>query len=166
MLINIKDPSRMPIKFLWQLIYTFTFDKKACGHMTKDIINKQLIKWHEFIEINEKRELDAFGLDPHMAAVPVGKKGSVLDEMKFQMQLMCSWCVKEEEGKFEPRVELFTKHKIDFRLAEPMCFVFPEYASRRNMAKGKIALLKAMKDNPEDYADPNKKRQYFYGRDQ
>ena len=163
MLININDKSRMPIKPLWQLIFTFTFAKSSCGHMTKDIIVQQLCKWNGFIQINKARELDMYGLDPTMAAVPVGKKGSALDEMEYQLQLMCSWVVREEKGEFEKRVELYKKHKIDFRLAEPMCHVFPEYAGRRNMKKGLIALKAAMKANPQDYADPKKKRQYFHG---
>lgn len=162
MLINVKDESRMPIIFLWQLIYTFTFAKKSCAYMTKDIISQQLLKWHGFIEINKAVRLQEYGLEPaFMAAVPIGKKGSVIDEMEFQLQSMCSWVVKEEAGKFQPKVDLFTKHKIDFRLAEPMCHAFPEHANRRNMNKGKEALRQAMKDNPQDYADLRKKKTYF-----
>lgn len=164
MLINVHDKTRMPIRPLWQLIFTFTFNKNACGHMTKDIIGQQLMKWNDFVQLNKKRELDLYGLDPQMAAVPVGKKGSVIDEMEFQLQLMCSWVVREESGEFKPRVELFKKHKIDFRLAEPMCAVFPEHAHKRNKAKGLAALKVAMGKNPEDYSDPNdpKKRPKFF----
>lgn len=155
MLINVHDKTRMPIRPLWQLIFTFTFDKKSCGHMTKDIIGQQLMKWNDFVQINKKRELEMYGLDPVMAAVPVGKKGSVIDEMEYQLQLMCSWVVKEEAKEFEPRVDLFKKHKIDFRLAEPMCAVFPEHAAKRNKAKGLAALKAAMEKNPEDYDAKN-----------
>lgn len=166
MLINVVDPSRMPLKYLWQLIFTFTFDKKSTGHMTKDTINNQLMKWHNFVEINKKRELEEYGLDPDMALIPIGKKGSVLDEMEFQLQHMCSWVVKEEQGHFEPKVELYKKHKINFRLAEPMCFAFPEHAKNRNMNKGIIAIKQAMIDNPEDYDNPNKPKKFFIGRDE
>lgn len=155
MLINMNDKSRMPIKYLWQLIFIFTFQKQSCGHMTKDIIGKQLMIWHNFVEINKKRELELYGLDPQMAAIPVGKKGSVIDEMEYQLQLMCSWVVREENEEFKERVELFKKHKIDFKLAEPMCAVFPEYAKNRNMAKGIAALKYAMENNPQDYEVKN-----------
>jgi inner membrane protein involved in colicin E2 resistance len=166
MLINVKDASRMPLKHLWQLIFTFTFDKKSCGHMTKDVIGRQLMKWHDFIEINKKRELEAYGLDPEMSLVPIGKKGSVLDEMEYQLQLMSSWVVREEAGEFIPKVELYKKNNIDFRLSQPACMVFEEYArARRNPAKGAEALKVNMADKPEQYADTNKKRQYFIGRD-
>lgn len=163
MLINFNDKSRMPIKYLWQLIFTFTFDKKSCGHMTKDVIGKQLEKWNDFIKINKERELEKYGLDPQMAAVPVGQKGSALDEMEYQLMLMCSWAVREEKGEFMPKVELFKKHKIDFRLAEPMRHVFPEYCkSHQNPARGEAALKAAMEANPEDYINPNfKSRKYF-----
>lgn len=161
MLINVHDKSRIPIKYLWQLIFTYTFDKKSTGHMTKQTISKQLCKWNGFIEINKARELEQYGLDPEMASVPIGRKGSVLDEMEYQLQLMCSWVVKEEKGEFESRVELFRKHKVDFRLAEPMCAVFPEFAKKRNMARGQNALKEAMKANPQDYGTPNKKKTFF-----
>jgi len=164
MLINIKDASRMPIKYLWQLIFTFTFDKKSCGHMTKDIIGQQLMKWNDFIQINKKRELEKYGLDPDAPAAPLGQKGSVLDEMEYQLQNMCSWVVREEKGDFEPKVELYKKHKIDFRLAEPQCHVFPEFQTRRNKRKGHAALLANMADKPHQYANPNKKK-YFIGGD-
>lgn len=162
MLINVKDASRMPIKYLWQLIFIYTFAKETTGHMTKDVIGKQLMKWNEFIDINEKRELEMYGLDPNTALIPIGKKGSVLDEMKYQLMLMCSWVVREEKGEFTPRVELYKKHKIDFHLAEPMCHVFPEHAKNRNMAKGLDALKKNMEDNPEQYSNPNDKKRKFF----
>ena len=132
--------------------------------MTKDIIGQQLVKWNGFIQINKARELEKYGLDPQAAAIPVGQKGSVLDEMEYQLQLMCSWVVREEKGEFKERVELYKKHKIDFRLAEPQCHVFPEVIKKRNMAKGLAALKTAMESNPDDYVNPKlKKRTFFIG---
>lgn len=162
MLINVKDPSRMPIKFLWQLIFIFTFEKEKTGHMTKDVIGQQLMKWNEFIDINERRELEMYGLDPDTALIPIGKKGSVLDEMKYQLMLMCSWVVREEKGEFKPKVELYKKHKIDYHLAEPMCHVFPEHCRNRNMSKGLAALKKNMEDQPENYTNPDAKKRTFF----
>lgn len=123
--------------------------------MTKDVIGKQLMKWKEFVDINKERRANELGIDPSMAAIPLGLKGDVIDEMEYQLMLMCSWVVREEKGEFEPRVELFKKHKIDFRLAEPMCVVFPEYAKNRNMKKGLAALKYAMEKNPQDYEEKN-----------
>ena len=132
--------------------------------MTKDIIGQQIMKWHDFVEINKKRELEAYGLDPEMSLVPIGKKGSVLDEMEYQVQLMSSWVVREEQGEFIPKVEMFKKHKIDFRMAEPACEVFQEYCkAHRNEAKGTEALKQNILDKPEQYKSPIKKKQYFIG---
>ena len=156
----------MPIKYLWQLIYTFTYDKKSCGHMTKDVIDKQLMKWKEFIRINEERELNEYGLDPLMASVPVGKKGSVIDEMKYQLIGMCNFVVKEEAGLLEHEVENVKKHKLDFRMLPGICDVFPEYcAARRNYSKGAEALKVNMEDKPHQYSVPKKKPMYFIGGD-
>jgi hypothetical protein len=165
MLINFKDASRMPIKYLWQLIFTYTFEKKSCAHRTPDIINEQLLKWNAFIDINKKRDLEKYGLDPDAPAAPIGQKGSVLDEMEYQLQNMCSWVVREEQGEFTPKVELFKKHKIDYHLAEPMCHVFPEFQTRRNKRKGHAALLANIEDKPEQYSVPKKKPMYFIGGD-
>jgi hypothetical protein len=152
----------MPIKFLWQLIFTFTFDKKSCAHCTKRIIEEQVCKWNGFVQINKVRELDKYGLDPLMVGVAVGHKGSALDEMEYQVGLMCSWLVREEKGEFESQVETYKKHKIDYHMAQPMCQVFPEYVSKhRNFAKGRAALQAAMKANPQDYAGPKKKGKVF-----
>jgi hypothetical protein len=152
----------MPIRFLWQLIFTFTFDKKSCAHCTKKIIGEQLCKWNGFILINKQRELDKYGLDPLMAGVAIGHKGSALDEMEYQLGLMCSWVVREEKGEFESKVETYKKHKVDFRLAEPMCHVFGEYAAKhRNRAKGLYFLKQAMLEHPEDYTGPKKKGRIF-----
>lgn len=162
MLLQIHDKSRMPIKFLWQLIFTFTFDKKSCAHVTKKIIEDQICKWNGFVQVNKVRELEKYGLDPLMVGVAVGKRGSALDEMEYQVGLMCSWVVREEKGEFISQVETYKKHKIDWRMAQPMCVVFPEYVSKhRNLAKGRAALLAAMKANPQDYAGPKKKGRVF-----
>ncbi len=163
MLINVNDPTRIPIKYMWQLIYTFTFDKKSTGHMTKDIIGKQIVKWMEFVEINKKRECELYGLDPNLNKISLGLKGSVLDEMEYQVVLMADWVVKEEQGFFIKKVEDFKKHNIDFRLTPGICDAFPEYCRQhRNYAKGQVALEQAMKDHPEDYDG----KKYYFGRDQ
>lgn len=148
---------------MWQIIYTFTFDKKSCGHMTKKILEEQIIKWNDFVEINKKRELELYGLDPRLNKISLGLKGSTLDEMEYQVVNMANWLVKEESGFFIKKVEDMKRHKLDFKLVAPMCDVFPEYCkAHRNFAKGQVALKQAMQDHPEDYTDPNAKRKKFF----
>ena len=151
MLLQVHDKERMAIVPLWRLIFKFTFEKQACGHSTRKTIEDQLLKWNVFIQINKAHTLEKFGLDPEANYAPVGKKGSILDEMEYQLGLMCSWVVREENGEFQSKVDNFKKHKIDYRLAEPMTRVFPECNKLRNPAKGRHALIQNMKQFPEIY---------------
>lgn len=156
MLLQIHDKERLPILHVWRLIFRFTFEKKNCPHTMKKTIEDQLLKWNCFIQLNKARELDKFGLDPEMEFVAVGKKGSILDEFEYQIGLMCSWVVREEKGEFEGKVAAYVRAKIDYRLAEPMCKVFPECTTNRNMARGRSALLQNIKDFPEIYKNITK----------
>lgn len=142
---------RMPLQDLWRLIFKFTFDKKSCAYTTKTTIETHLLKWNGLVKY-QKQILTAklgAGFDGY---APIGRKGSWLDEAEYQLGLMCSWVVKEERGEFIGKVATFARAKIDYRLAEPMCKVFPECAKLRDFKSGRDALNKAMKDHPEDYA--------------
>lgn len=156
MLLQIHDKERMPIFVLWRLIFKFTFDKNNCAHTTKKTIEDQLLKWNGFIQVNKARELDTYGLDPDTQYTPVGRKGSVLDEMEYQLGLMCSWVVRDEKNEFQSKVVAYTRAKIDYRLVEPMCKVYPECVANRNFNRGNAALLHNMKDFPEIYKNIKK----------
>lgn len=149
MLIQVHDKVRLAIVPLWRLIFQFTFDKQSCPHTARKTIEDQLLKWNGFIQINKAREAALYGQEASFA--PVGTKGSILDEIEYQIGLMCSWVVREEQGEFEPKVEAYKKAQVDYRLAEPMCRVFPEHAGKRNYSRGQSALLTNMKDFPEIY---------------
>lgn len=158
MLIKVHDNERLTIVELWRLIFKFTFDKKACAYSTKQTIETQLLKWNGFIKMNKAMEADKFGINPSTEFVAVGKKGSILDEMEYQIGMMCSWVVREENGDFEGKIEAYARAKIDYRLAEPMCKMYPEYAKKRNFAAGQDALKKNMKQFPEIYDTRGQKK--------
>lgn len=149
MLINIEDKERMAIVPLWRLIFQYTFAKKTCPYTAKQTIETQILKWNGFVNMNKAREAALYGQDATFT--PVGKKGSILDEFEYQVGLMCSWVVREEKGEFMGKVEAYARAEVDYRLVQPMCRVFPEYASKRNYARGQSALLQNMKDFPEIY---------------
>lgn len=149
-LLKINSSDRMPLIDLWRLIFKFIFDKNNCGLTTKQTIETHLIKWNDLVKYQKKILTEKFGpgFDGYQ---PVGKKGSPLDEIEYQIGLMCSWVVREEKGEFKSKVETFKRNSIDYRLAEPMCKVFPECAKNRNFSRGRAALKHAMKVNPQDY---------------
>lgn len=148
--IRLKSSDRMPLIDLWRLVFKFTFDKKSCGYTTKSIIEENIIKWNNLV-LHQKKILTARlgpGFDGY---APVGKKGSLLDEIEFQVGNISLWVVREEKGELQNMVDTYARNKIDYRLAEPMCKVFPECAKLRDFDKGREALKLAMKANPEDY---------------
>lgn len=149
-LLQINSKDRMPLFDLWRLIFRFTFDKKSCAFTAKQTIENHLLKWNDLIRFQKKIMTDKFG-PGYDGYVAIGKKGSILDEIEYQVGLMCSWVVREEKGEFQSKVEAFKRASIDYRLAEPACKVFPECNGLRNYARGREALIRAMKVNPEDY---------------
>lgn len=156
MLLQIHDKERMALVPLWRLIFKFTFDKKSCAHTTKKTIEDQLLKWNGFVQINKARELEQFGLDPDSQFVPVGQKGSILDECEYQLGLMCSWVVREEKDEFLPKVDAYKRANVDYRMCEPMCKVFPEITKNRNFERGHRALIQNIRDFPEIYRNIKK----------
>ena len=156
MLLQIHDKERLPILHVWRLIFRYTFEKKNCPHTMKKTIEDQLLKWNCFVQLNKAKELEMYGIDKDMEFVPVGKKGSILDEFEYQLGLMCSWVVREEKGEFQPKVDAYNRAQIDYRMVEPMCKVFPECVANRNYARGHRALLQNIKDFPQIYKDINK----------
>lgn len=151
-LLQVHSNDRMPLMELWRLIFKFTFDKKSCAYSTKQTIETNLLKWNDLIKYQKRILTEKFGpgFDGY---VPVGKKGSVLDEVEYQVGMMCSWVVREENGDFEYKIETFKKAGIDYRLAEPMSKAFPECNKLRNFRRARAALKQAMKDNPQDYTN-------------
>lgn len=149
-LIHIHSTDRMSIVDLWRLIFKFTFDKRGCGHTTKKTIEENLLKWNDVVQMLKKKQADQFGIDSNYT--PVGKKGSILDEMEYQIGNMCSWVVREEKDEFQHLVETYARNKIDYRLAQPMCKVFTkECEYLRNPARGRAALKANMEEFPEIY---------------
>lgn len=147
--IEVKSAERMPILDLWRLIFKFTFDKKSCAHSAQKTIETELLKWNGFVKMQKAREIEKYGLTSDFT--PVGTKGSVLDELEYQVGYMCSWLVREENGDFQRLVDTYTRAKIDYRLAEPMCKVFPDCKHLRNPKRGQEYLKQNMKDYPEHY---------------
>lgn len=148
-LLQINSKDRMHLIDLWRLIFKFTFEKKACSYTAKQTIETNILKWNDLIRTQKRIIADKFGLEADF--VPVGQKGSILDEIEFQVGNMCAWVVKEEKGEFQHLVDTYGRNKIDYRLAQPMAKVFPECAKLRDFKGARAALDKAMKDNPEDY---------------
>lgn len=138
----------LPLFDLWRMIYKFTFDKKNCAYRTQSMINEHLLKWAEILQFQQRIQKES--------KVPIiGEQVHILDMIVEEHGTMCLWVVKEEKGELEHLVETYKRGGIDYRLADPMCKVYPECAKLRNFKKARAALDQAMKDNPEDYQKEN-----------
>lgn len=132
---------------LWRMIYKFTFDKKNCSYRTQSMINEHLLQWADILQFQQRLHKES---DIHI----IGQKeedNNILDMIVEEHGTMCLWVVKEEKGELEHLKETYARSKIDYRLADPMCKVFPECQKLRNFKRGQAALEQAQKDNPQDY---------------
>src|SRR5258708_38329310 len=105
-LIQIKSNERMPLVDLWRLIFKFTFDKNNCAYSTKKNIEDNIIKWNDLVIFQKRILTEQFGpgFDGYQ---PIGQKGSVLDEIEYQIGSMSSWVVREEKGEFQAKVDSY-----------------------------------------------------------
>lgn len=149
-LLQVHSKDRMTLIDLWRLVFKFTFDKHNCAYSTKQTIETNILKWNDLLKAQKKILTEKFGagLDNYVA---IGKKGSILDEIEYQIGSICAWVVREENGELQHLVDTYKRAGIDYRLAQPMCKVFPECAKLRNFRRGQEALKQSMKDHPEDY---------------
>lgn len=147
-LLQVNSNDRLPIYHLWRLIFKYTFDKKNCSPNAHKIIEQEVLKWNKLVITQNKIKNDRFGpaIDSHIS---VGKKGTVLDEIEYQVGLMASWVRDEERGDFRSRIDSYKRAGIDWRKCKPMDRFFPEV--KKNFAAGQLALKQNMKDNPEHY---------------
>ena len=147
MLIRI-DHGRMSINNMWRLVLKWVFNRDACGESDLFIINSNIEKWYKVVkEYNVKLE-DAFGDAAFQEAV--GRRGSVCDEIEYQLIEMSKMLVADEDGKLDYKKETFRNHKIDYR----KCYlsVFPEMApTKKDKARAQSFLEINKKENPDVY---------------
>src|SRR5689334_2398443 len=147
-LLQVHSNERMPLVQLWRLIFKYIFDEKNCGQTTRKTIETEVLKWNNLVKYQKRVLTEKYGpgFDGY---APIGKKGSVIDEIEYQIGMMSSWLVKNENGEWDQKKANYAIHKIDYRTVAPMDRVFPEI--KKNYARGRAALEQAMKDHPEDY---------------
>ena len=140
-LIRIDKEGIMPINALWRLVLRRIYDPDHAGESDKYLIELNIERWYKKVTEHNKMIVDALG-DAAMAQA-VGERGTVVDEIEFQISRMCEYLVKEEEGLLEdaPYKDLMSKravreHKIDYRKMFPA--IYPECRpNKRELARAK-----------------------------
>lgn len=150
MLINAaKTKERMPLRELAKLALKTIFEDKTQRDV--DILNNQVNNWNQLIRFQKEKVLKKYGLDPDTHFLPLGKKGSVVDEWEFFLQTICSWIVANEKGQLDKIKGLWKQHGINYKKTKRFGWLFPEQYTQEGFNRALKYLKQAQKDNPEDY---------------
>ena len=136
----------IPIALLWRAIWRWVFDETHCPFDHRKTIEENIVKWDKIIKFQKRiRSRGPLESDSN----PVGQKGNVIDELEYQIGMMCKTLVDNEKGDWDYHKDTLRIHNIDYRKSIHCKFWFPEIPT--DYAKGQAALKKAQEDNPQDY---------------
>ena len=140
----------IPIALLWRAIWRWVFDEIHCPFDHRKTIEENIIKWNDIVVFQERLRNTKHGAKWDSGFTDeVGKKGNVIDELKYQIGMMSKTLVDNEQGLWDYHKDTLRIHNIDYRKSIHCKFWFPEIPT--DYAKGQANLQKAMDDNPEDY---------------
>ena len=112
-LIKINKDGLMPINQMWRLILRRIFDEKHASPNDQFLIENNIEKWMNIVGEHNGKLHDAFGDLAFQAAV--GRRGSLIDEIEFQLIEMSKMLVADEKGDLEEKKATFRNHGIDYR---------------------------------------------------
>lgn len=143
------DKDLMDLRQLARMVIVHMFDDN-CPSSYLHTINQQFEKWIIHLNAVDQLRKATWGISLS-DSMPLGKKGTWEDEMRFQLGIMAEWMVKNEKGEYEDKKKLWSDHKVDFRHTAEFGFLFPEVYRASDFENGMKALKDHMKTNPEDY---------------
>lgn len=119
------------------------FDPKKSGDNDRYLVESNIEKWAEIVKQHNVKLQDAWG--DIAFAEAVGRRGSTVDEIQYQLECMAKFLVEDEEGKLEQKKETYRVHKIDYRKTFPN--IFPEcQPTKREIARAKTYREKSERD--------------------
>ena len=144
----------MSINNIWRLILRRIFNPKKAGESDLYLIEHNIEKWKAVCDGHNSKVYDAFGDKAFEQAV--GRRGSIIDEIEYQLQEMCKMLVNDEKGLLESKKETYRVHHIDYRKVYPN--IFPEcIPTPAEKAQAQGYLKRAMKEHPDEYPKPGGK---------
>jgi hypothetical protein len=112
------------------------------------LIEHNIEKWYQIVKQHNVKLQDAFGDVAFQQAV--GRRGSITDEIEYQLQLMSKLLVDDEKGLLDSKKETFKRHKIDYRKVLEYRNIFPEcWPSKKDYAKAQEYKKINDKDNKD-----------------
>ena len=132
-LINVSN-DLMTINALWRIILRWVYDNDHAKEGDLYVINSNIEKWYNIVKMHNVKLADAFGDVAFEQAV--GRRGSVTDEIEYQLVKMSQMLVADEEGKLESKKDTYRTHKIDYRKVLEYRNVFPEmWPTKKDLAR-------------------------------
>lgn len=142
--------SLMPMRDLARLVTKWIFNNGHCAPQDLHSINRQFEVWTNHLDSVEQARIDMWGKS-YSDNLPIGKKGTWADNMRYMLGIMAQWLVMDEKDEWRPTKESWKLHKIDYRKTAQFGWLFPEMYTKNDFTKAQGALKKAMEANPEDY---------------
>lgn len=137
---------QVPIPVLLRLVLQFIYDINQMSYSKEIQMKNSIVNWNKWVQEEKNKELDKYGITAD-TFIPVGKKGTIVDEVEFQLQSMAWMLHRNELGGFDKRKAMFKEHRINYR----KFYKLPESYLPSDFKKAQEHLKKAMEDHPEDY---------------
>jgi hypothetical protein len=138
----------MTINNLWRLVLKKVFDPDHLKPGDEYCIEHGIEKWYEIVKQHNVKLMDAIGDIAFKEAI--GRRGSITDEIEYQLVLMCKMLVDDEKGLLDSKKETFRLHKIDYRKVLEYRQIFPEHwPTKKALAKAQEYKRINDRDNKE-----------------
>lgn len=137
---------RVPIPKLFRMVLKFIYDKSNCTYQEEVAVKNSVLNWFKYIKQEKQKVIDKYGIEAQ-SFMPVGTKGTVLDEIEHQLQGIGWLLHADEKGMLEERKKRFKEHNINYL----KFYRIPEAYNPKDFKKAQKALERCMKENPDDY---------------
>jgi hypothetical protein len=136
----------MTINNLWRLVLKKVFAPDSLKSGEAYLMENAIEKWYQIVKMHNVKLADAFGDIAFKEAV--GRRGSVTDEIEYQLELMCKLLVDDEKGLLEDKKETYKRHSIDYRKVLEYRNIFPEmWPTKKELAQAREYKRKNDLDN-------------------
>lgn len=154
-----KSKAMVPFPILTRLVLRYIFNRDGRAEcfppdppMVKpeisDMMNS-ITNYAELIRVQKHKLADKYGAEyvRYLDSQKAGERGTVLGEIEHQLERISSLLRDNDQGKFDLKIAQFKEHRIDYKKH----YKLPESFKAEDFVRAQQSLLKAMKDNPEDY---------------
>lgn len=141
----------MPIFQLWRAVWRWVFDEINCPLRHRQEVEKEILKWDNIVKTQKRIRLQKYGPQAVGVNLPTGTKGNPIDELEYQVGMMCKTLVDNENGLWDHARDTLRIHHIDYKRSIHCKKWFPECQDPDAAKKGQAILEQHKKDNPEDY---------------